>query len=533
MKKHIILVSLLTASLLTGCEQEIAELAPPPEPSGEPGNADFSMFVSLGNSLTAGYQASALFTEGQENSYPAIMANQFAIVSDNNSFDQPDINSVNGYNSAYSNPGSGVIRGRLVLFDPDGSGPKTPTPAPAGTPGMPAPYNTADLPTPYTGDKTELNNFGVPGILLGQVLTPLTGGPSTDNPAYNPLYARFATNPGTSTIIGDATAKNPTFFSFWLGNNDVLGYATTGGSGAIGLTDPETFEFQYSTAITTLLAVNANTKGIVATIPDVTTIPFFTTVKYNSIPLDQGTANALNAGFAGFNAVLDAIKGNPTLMGAFGLNADDIEGRKVMYAAGTSNKILIVDEDLTDLGATFDYLRSIDQITAEQRTALAPFEQVRQTRATDIVCLTAGGILGTLVGGNPQLVNGLSVPLADQYILIPSEINAIKARTEEFNEIISTTVNNNTTRLALADMNAEFTKVVTGVVRSVDGVPVSATFIPPYGIFSEDGVHPNNRGSAYIARIFIGAINAKFGSSVPLPNISTYKSTPLPVSPAL
>src|SRR5260221_486293 len=91
--------------------------------------------------------------------------------------------------------------------------------APAGNKG------NADLPTPYTGDKTKLNNFGVPGILLGQALIPQTGGPSTGNPYYNGLYARFASNPGTSTIIGDALATQPTFFTFDLGNNDVLGYA--------------------------------------------------------------------------------------------------------------------------------------------------------------------------------------------------------------------------------------------------------------------------------------------------------------------
>jgi hypothetical protein len=256
MRNRFILSAILTSVLVVGCEQEVPELTPPQEITGEPGSADFSMYVSLGNSLTAGFQAGALFTEGQNNSYPAIMAEQFALVSENNAFNQPDINSVNGYNSTYSNPGSGVFRGRLVLFDADGAGPGTPVPAPAGTPGMPAPYNdvtAADIPGAYAGNKAELNNFGVPGILLGQVLTPLTGGPSTANPAYNPLYARFATAPGTSTIIGDAIAKDPTFFSFWLGNNDVLGYATTGGSGAVGLTDPVAFEGQYTAAIGQLL----------------------------------------------------------------------------------------------------------------------------------------------------------------------------------------------------------------------------------------------------------------------------------------
>lgn len=530
MRNRFIPVAILTSVLMIGCEQEVAELTPPQEIVGEPGTADFTVFVSLGNSLTAGFQAGALFTEGQNNSYPAIMANQFAMVSENNSFDQPDINSVNGYNSTLSNPGGGIIRGRLVLFDADGTGPGTPVPAPAGTPGMPAPYNTADLPAAFTGNKSELNNFGVPGILLGQVLTPLTGGPSSGNPAYNALYARFATNPGTSTIIGDAIAKNPTFFSFWLGNNDVLGYATTGGSGAVALTDPAAFETQYAAAITQLLAVSADIKGVVATIPDVTTIPFFTTVKYNAVTLDQTKVDQLNPAFAGYNAALDGLK-NPAFGGAFG-TAAQLDARKITYAVG-SNPILIADKNAQDLGDGFDALQGAGAITPAQRAALAPYEQVRQASSADIITLSAGSVLGTLVGGNPQLINGVTIPLADQYVLLPAEITAVKERTVAFNNIINDIVADNAARLALADINAKFTSVVTLETRMVDGIPVNATFAPPAGLFSPDGVHPNNRGSAYIARVFVEAINAKFGSTVPLPNIATYNSTGLPVSPSL
>jgi hypothetical protein len=200
--------------ILGACDQEIVELKDKCEvdPSScedktcdgaSAGSANFTKFVAIGNSLTSGFQSAALFTEGQNNSLGAILAKQFKCVGGGD-FNQPDINSVNGYNSSFSDPANGIIRGRLVLFDPDGTGPKSAGPAPAATPGMPAPFNTADLPAPYAGDKTKLNNFGVPGIQLGQVLTPLTGGPSTGNPAYNGLYARFASNPGTSTILGDA-----------------------------------------------------------------------------------------------------------------------------------------------------------------------------------------------------------------------------------------------------------------------------------------------------------------------------------------
>jgi len=536
MKLNKLLVLLATSGLVFGCEQEIPELTPPAEISGEPGSADFTKFVSIGNSLTAGFQSGALFTEGQNNSYPAIMAEHFAYVSTNDPFDQPTINSVNGFNSTFSNIAAAppVIRGRLVLFDPDGTGPRTPAPAPAGTPGVPAPYNTADPLSAFTGDKTALNNFGVPGILLGQALTPLTGGPSTGNPAFNPYYQRFASNPGTSTIIGDALAANPTFFSFWLGNNDVLGYATTGASGAIPLTSVANFQGQYTTAINTILASNANLKGIVATIPDVTSIPFFRTVRFNAIPMDAPTAAAVNAGFAGFNAILTAIQGNASLMTNFGLNAADLEARKVSFAAATNNRILIADESLTDLGPVFDYLRSIGQIPSDAaRAALVPYQRSRQATATDYITLSAGSVIGTTVGGNPQAVNGVSVPLADQFVLIPTEVTEIRDRTTAFNDHIKAVVNTNSTRLALADMNLEFNNVVNGVVTSVDGLPVNATFTPPFGLFSEDGVHPNNKGSAYIAKIFINAINQKFGSTIPSVNITKYKSVPVPVSPVV
>ncbi len=41
------------------------------------GSADFSKYVALGNSLTAGYSDGALFRSGQENAYPKLLADQF------------------------------------------------------------------------------------------------------------------------------------------------------------------------------------------------------------------------------------------------------------------------------------------------------------------------------------------------------------------------------------------------------------------------------------------------------------------------
>jgi hypothetical protein len=510
MKKHIFLIG-LAMLIFQSCEQEIKDYV---EVTPDSGSADFTNFVALGNSLTAGFQAGALFTEGQNNSFPAIMAKQFALVSSNEPFDQPDINSVNGYNSSFSNPAEGIILGRLILFDPDGTGPKGPGPVPAGAPGVPAPYNSADLPTAYTGGQ-KLNNFGVPGILLGQALTPLTGGPPTSNPAYNPLYARFASAPGTSTIIGDAIATGPTFFSFWLGNNDVLGYATTGGSGAIPLTEVAAFTAQYTAAINALLDSDANIKGIVATIPDVTAIPFFRLVPYNPIPLDAQTAGYLKGALAdNYNAFLGGMVQNGII------TAEEREKRLIAFVAG-QNPILINDETLTDLTP---YMQG-------DYEALQPYAIARQTTAADLVTLTAAPVLGTTVGGDPTKINGVTVPMGDQYILIPTEQQQILSRTSDFNTIIKNTASGSGGKIAVADINAKFNDVVTRKTTTVDGMGIAATFAPPFGIFSEDGVHPNNRGSAYIARIFIEAINDTFGATVPLPNLANYWGTKLPVSP--
>ncbi|HEU0136488.1 MAG TPA: G-D-S-L family lipolytic protein, partial [Flavobacterium sp.] len=43
------------------------------------GTADFSKYIALGNSLTAGFSDNALFRTGQENSYPNILSQQFAL----------------------------------------------------------------------------------------------------------------------------------------------------------------------------------------------------------------------------------------------------------------------------------------------------------------------------------------------------------------------------------------------------------------------------------------------------------------------
>jgi len=67
--------------ILSACDEYNELTAPPP---ADAGNADFSRFVTIGNSLTAGYQSSSLYKTAQEYSYGKLIANVMEV-----SFAQP------------------------------------------------------------------------------------------------------------------------------------------------------------------------------------------------------------------------------------------------------------------------------------------------------------------------------------------------------------------------------------------------------------------------------------------------------------
>lgn len=239
-------------------------------PTPTAGSANFSRYISVGNSLTAGYADGGLYREGQLNSYPSIIAKQMASVG-GGTFTQPL------FTEAQTN-GSGYVK--LTGFDPATGSPIT-TPvttnlAVTGQTAVPG-FGNVTTYTKYSGD---LNNYGVPGIKLLHITLNSYGN-------LNGYFERLLPNPtptNTTTYLDFITAKPFTFFTDWLGNNDALGYATSGGAGDV-LTDKSTFAALYQASITKLMAGGTGgtgAKGAVATIPDVTTIPYFTTV---TVPL--------------------------------------------------------------------------------------------------------------------------------------------------------------------------------------------------------------------------------------------------------
>ena len=246
-------------------------------PKATHGSADFSTFIAVGNSLTAGYADGGLYLAGQLNSYPSIMANQMQSVG-GGTFTQPL------FSTSQAN-GSGYLS--LTGFDASGNPITTPVTSNLAVTGVATvPISATQnlnvtLYTKYTGN---INNFGVPGIKLYNITYAGYGN-------LNGFYERMLSgDEGTHTTsyLSFITAKPFTFFSNWLGNNDALLYATSGGAGDV-LTDPTTFAQLNGLLINSLTANGA--KGVVATIPDVTSIPYFTTVTVGAILAGVQKAN--------------------------------------------------------------------------------------------------------------------------------------------------------------------------------------------------------------------------------------------------
>jgi len=531
MKNKIKILSLLAViGLVTACEKyELPVIGAPTS-----GEADFTKVVAIGNSVGAGYMNGALYVAGQNNSYPALITTQMKTVGGGD-FNQPNLaeSAVNGC----FNPTGGCTLGRLYLKLVNGS--------PAPTPKMPG--NLESL-APYAGDKSALNNFSVPGLTIQTALLPQTGGPASANPFYNPYYARFASNPGTSTVIGDAAAamaNGGTFFMYSLGSNDVLGYATGGASNPALLTSEAAFSAALNAGVTALFSANPAAKGVIANIPDVTEIPFFTTVSYAPIPLNSTQVTALNANFAGYNGILAALIANKAAFGISDALAAELAGRTITYQpttnSATTNKILITDETLTDLEPYLNGLLAINQITAGQKAALQPYRKVRQTRATDLINLTTASALGTVVANNPSFLNGISVPLgwtpastagadvSDAFLLIPSEITEIKNRINAFNTAIGYyALSFYGDPVILVDLYSAYKAVKAGTA-SYKGSTLSASIAPPFGIFSLDGVHPNARGNGYLANLYINAINARWKSEIPTIDVNSLPGNEFPI----
>jgi len=472
---------------LIACEDDTPIDTPDPTPvEYTSGTADFTNYVAIGNSLTAGFSDNALFEDGQVASFPNMLAGNFALVG-GGSFEIPFMSDNLGGMTLGGTP---IAGNRLILSFLGES------PAPVEVEGQGTTDVAEKLPGTY-------NNMGIPGSKSYEMLAPGYG--SVTGVAMgtaNPYFARFSSSESAS-VVGDAAAQAPTFFSLWAGSLDILLYATGGGTGVDqtgnldptsysrnDITDPNVFAGSLNTVLETMTANGAG--GAIANLPNVTDVPYFTTVPHNSIPLDEATAAFLNSAeaYGAYNAGLAELQQLNLI------TQEELEQRTITFSAGEGNAVVIIDEDLTDLTGFNPQLTNMRQATEE-----------------DLLVLTSQNIIGTLADpNNPTSINGVAIPLADQWVLTPEEQATVETALMGYNQTIAGLAD--TYDLAFVDANSLLNELNTDGFQLADGSIVDATFATGGG-FSLDGVHPSPRGYAIVANAFVAAINAKFNSNLP------------------
>lgn len=229
MQRFKILASLLALVLLVPAGAALAV---------DTGSANFTTYVSIGDSLTAGFFSASLIQTSQKLSYPAQIAQQAGVTD----FQQPLV----------TEPGiPAVLQLKSIVSYP-------PVITPAAGLGSPA---NLTLPRFY-------NNMAVPGESVHSLLTV-----TTDNGGLHDLILRKK----GLTQLQEALAQHPTFVTLWIGSNDVLG-AVISGRVIEGVTITPLASFQQDFQAVVGAIQSSGAKMAIANIAHVSTIPFANTV---------------------------------------------------------------------------------------------------------------------------------------------------------------------------------------------------------------------------------------------------------------
>ncbi|HYK09869.1 MAG TPA: SGNH/GDSL hydrolase family protein [Gemmatimonadales bacterium] len=203
----------------------------------DPVNPLFARYVSMGNSITAGFQSAGINDSTQRLAYPVLLARQM-----HTPFYQPLLNKP-GCPPPFTNV---FTQARLA----------------GGTSTSCFLRESQTPPPPF------INDVAVPGATASSPTNNLAPGSNS-----NQLTAFFL---GGLTQIGMMRKVQPTFITVWIGNNDVLGAATdqTHPGDSLEVTDTNTFRAEYKAMLDSIDAIGSVKGGVLIGVADVTQIPY-------------------------------------------------------------------------------------------------------------------------------------------------------------------------------------------------------------------------------------------------------------------
>jgi hypothetical protein len=394
-----------------------SKIAPITAPALTPGRADFHVIAALGTSISAGYQSGGLVNRHQVHSYAVLFAQQ-----------------------------AGARPMDLPLVDGDGFPPLLelthlfPPPVQiARIPSPPGNFPAVDLlPTAY-------HDLGIPGARVQDVFD------TTRYQLGGPFYANIQRGRG-SLAHQVAEQLNPpaTFLLFEYGTAELLGPALNGTS--FGVTPAGFFADSFGRALDTLAALLPNAKLAVVNVPDVTRLPFFTTISNQQL---------------------------------------DRNGRPIFEANGRGRFLL-----------------------GPNNVPLAPSDQVLLTARSQIE-LGFGYPIGSFVYITPtDSVPGNGIGLTGQLVLEATDVSTIRSRAVSYNTTIDTTLASKTKPrdYAIVDLAGLLRRAESPGIE-LRRVVYTTKFVTG-GLISLDGIHPNDLAHALLCNEAIRAVNARYGSNL-------------------
>ena len=475
MRNNILLAGVFYTVFFISCKPDFINK------KADKGDADFSVYVAMGSSESAGFADFATYDSAQRYCYPAIIAKQLEAVGRKGEFLQPWMPA--GY-------GMGIDQFKNIIppykldYYTDCQGSSILMPVPSGKPYLQVSDISNILNTDLTAITSIIKNiytskgfhnmsacgaksynyldkkYGTLGTALGD-LQLIIGMLQNGIEQINPLFGRFCSDPGKSSVVDDALKMNGTFFTCWIGCNDVLGYAMEGVEGVgANITDYGVFDQNLQEIVLRLCSHGA--KGAIANIPLVNYLTYFNVIKYNDLTYnsyDQDKINYLNTIYRNIN---------PDIIFHTGKNA------YVVSDPNASGGVRQIKE-----GELIPLVLPLDSIKCSGW--------------------------------------GTSKPIPEKYYLSQSEINVITDATNHYNQTLYSLAQQ--FNLAYVDINDFFNRSRSGLW--VEGVKFTLDFVKG-GVLSLDGIHPSPRGNAIIANEFIREINRHYKSTIPLARVMDY-----------
>lgn len=466
---------LLALLLLPACSLLVPEEARLPAPPDDyqlgAGTADFTRYVALGNSISAGYQSGALYESTQAQGWTALLARAMQV----DEYSLPRVADPGFFGTELEGP---EAKGHLTLaFDEDGASLAN-VPWPAGVTHYEQLLLDPDRPVPY-------HNLAIPGSVAYDLANSLgaddcyTAILAGEANAYFDVVLRNETIDWTSlggasanlTAVEQAILLEPSFVTLWIGSNEILLPAARGEG--LAFYPAHFLETFYTEILDLLLAALPELGIVVATVPEVTSVPFFTTLHWHAV---DGEGDPL----------LDPASGEPI---------------PLMAEEGP----LLADGDL---------------VLLEASDALDEGLGLSLTAAVQRIMVDTGLDLAAATAARPELLPRAGESLGGDLTLVAEEVATLAQLTADYNTVIDTLAA--ARGIPVVDAHAHLAEAAEHGV-TFDGVHLSTEFISG-GLFSLDGVHPSSFGHAVIARYFIDAINEAYGSNLRPPRLADLES---------